>query len=410
MHSQPAVWHRVLRSLVALSALTACLIGSGSDSATETPALPAARPVAAPESSASAAPARHPHEASALELTSADIVYPRKERIARAIPVSGSLESPSQLQVRAKMGGEVSYLLDVEGARVRRGQLVAAFDKTQLNARLAERRALAASARAELVLAEKSLKAQRELVAEGFVSQNSIDTVQTASAAKKAALDAAESQVEVAKKALLDADIRSNIDGVVFKRHARPGEYVLAGTPLLTLIDPRKLELLVTLSALDRSAVSTGMSALLAVPGTDANFSATVDRVSPIAEPGTRSYAVYLKLNTAPASLLPGMYVRGELVVNAEPMWNVPAAAVRGDPPNEFLWSVVDGRIARRQVVVASRDAFSDRALISSPLSPDQPVVLTRLSDSASGRSASIVPRGASQHVHADLSSIPARR
>ena len=71
-----------------------------------------------------------------LEFTPADVAVVELRRLARTIPISGSLSPVAQSTVRSKVPGEVRRVLVREGEKVARGQLLAEIDTADLQARL----------------------------------------------------------------------------------------------------------------------------------------------------------------------------------------------------------------------------------------------------------------------------------
>jgi membrane fusion protein, multidrug efflux system len=108
--------------------------------------------------------------------------------LTQAITFSGPLVSPNTATVKAKAAGTLVSLTVSEGSRVRRGQLLGTVDLSDLNARLQERLALAASAQASVVQAERTHASNQRLADQQFISPNALDN-------SRAALDTARAQL-----------------------------------------------------------------------------------------------------------------------------------------------------------------------------------------------------------------------
>jgi HlyD family secretion protein len=170
---------------------------------------------------------------------------------------------------------------------------VAAARATLGGARAGEQRAEAA-----LTLARSELERHRQLFAEKIVSQQALDAAETEARAAEEALRAAEfamasaqHQLEMARARLLQAtggagagqpiEIRSPIDGVVFKRYRWSEAVVPAGEPLLELGDPRQLEIVSDLLSTDAVRVSPGDAVLIEQWGGDETLRGRVRLVEP---------------------------------------------------------------------------------------------------------------------------------
>jgi HlyD family secretion protein len=203
---------------------------------------------------------------------------------------SGTVEA-TDAQLGFQAPGRVVSIAPREGDRVTAGQELARLERSELEARRAQaeaqvdaaraalselergsRQELIAQARAALAAAadrradaERDLARTRRLFEGGAVSREALDKAQTAldvvrsqqtQAAEQLRLlqagpsretkDAARAQVAQAEAAVqgVDATLGNTVlaapfDGVVTVRHREPGEIVPAGSPVLTVMDPR---------------------------------------------------------------------------------------------------------------------------------------------------------------------------
>jgi HlyD family secretion protein len=184
------------------------------------------------------------------------------------------------------------HLLDAR-SRAEAEAAVAAARATLGGSRAEEKRAEAA-----LTLARSELERHRELFDESIVSQQALDAAETAARAAEEALRAAafamassEHQLEMARARLLQAtggaragqpiEIRSPIDGVVFKRYRWSEAVVQAGEPLLEIGDPQQLEIVSDLLSIDAVRVDPGDPVLIEQWGGDETLQGTVRLVEP---------------------------------------------------------------------------------------------------------------------------------
>jgi HlyD family secretion protein len=184
------------------------------------------------------------------------------------------------------------HLLDAR-SRAEAEAAVAAARATLGGSRAEEKRTEAA-----LTLAHSELERHRELFGQRIVSQQAKDAAETeARAAEEAlrvaafAMASAEHQLEMAQARLLQAtggaragqpiEIRSPIDGVVFKRYRWSEAVVPAGEPLLELGDPRQLEIVSDLLSTDAVRVDPGDPVLIEQWGGDETLRGTVRLVEP---------------------------------------------------------------------------------------------------------------------------------
>lgn len=195
--------------------------------------------------------------------------YFKVYRAALALPgniamANGRIEV-DRVDIAAKSPGRLASIEVREGDMVRKGQVIATMDESEVRAELAaaeaavdravqsvaEARAAAASREAELALAEVQLKRSMELRERSFASQAEADQRRAArdvataavAAAKasirgaEAARKGAEATVAQVKARLADMTLKAPVDGRIEYRLVEPGAVVAAGGRVATLLD-----------------------------------------------------------------------------------------------------------------------------------------------------------------------------
>lgn len=342
-----------------------------------------------PASKAADAQAKAPGGPAAvpLQFGAGDLAYLTSAPMSRWLPVSGTLTAVNQATVKAKVPGEVKQVLVREGEAVRAGQLLARIDTADLDAKLIERQGALESAKAQMALAEKTRASNVKLLNEKFISQTAFDSSQSGYDVAKGNVKSMEAQVVLAQNAIKDATVVSPIAGVVGKRHVQGGEKVALDAPLVTVVDLSDLELQALVPAVDVPGLSVGMTVELAVDGFgDRKFAGRIARINPSTESGTRSILVYVALRNADAALRSGMFANGRVALAAStPMATLPAAAVRTEAGQSFVWVVDNGKLSRRIVTIGRRDDDAGLVEVRTPLPKDLPVLATRFENLKEG-------------------------
>ncbi|HEV8231918.1 MAG TPA: biotin/lipoyl-binding protein, partial [Thermoanaerobaculia bacterium] len=128
------------------------------------------------------------------------------------LSATGYVEAERKADLSPKITSRITELSVTEGSRVKKGDVVARLDHTDLDAQLAEKRAAWVNARAEL-------ERQRSLHAQGLAPKATLDAAVASEAATRAAVGYV--------KALLDYTvIRAPFTGVVTAKRAFVGEAV----------------------------------------------------------------------------------------------------------------------------------------------------------------------------------------
>ncbi|HET6789789.1 MAG TPA: efflux RND transporter periplasmic adaptor subunit, partial [Aquabacterium sp.] len=302
-----------------------------------------------------------------LDVTAADWVVAERAPLIRTIELSGSIRAVNSVLVKARVSGELQSLTVREGDAVRQGQLIGRIDAQDYQSRLEQARQQAASAQAQWQIAQRALDNNQALVAQGFISRNALDTSESNAAAARANLQAAEAATAVARKALADTQLHSPISGLVSQQFVQAGERVSPDARVVEVVDLSRLELEAALQAQDVAQVHVGTPGTLSVEGLSATpITATVARINPSAEPGTRAVMVYLTVAPHPA-LRQGLFARGHLDLGRVDSVVLPRSAVRQGTSGAFVQIVRQGKVVHQRVQLGAEGVLAR--------SPDTPMV-----------------------------------
>jgi RND family efflux transporter MFP subunit len=317
-----------------------------------------------------------------LEFTPADIAVVEVRSLVRSIPFSGSLAPVVQTAVKSKVAGEVTRVFAREGETVAAGQLLAQIDTIDLQSRLDAQAAALEEAKARLNIAEKNRANNQQLLRQKFISQNAYDTADSVFDASAASMRSQEAQLRIARKALDDAAVRAPIAGVVATRSVHPGEKVGVDSALFTLVDLGRMEIEAPAPASEIPSVKAGQNAAFSVDGFgERRFEGRVERINPTAQPGSRAIVLYISVANRDGVLRGGMFAKGQIVLeHPEPAAVVPATAIREESGQAYVYTLEDGKIARRPVKVGVRQQAEGVVEVLSGLERGMNVVAARVS------------------------------
>ncbi len=308
-------------------------------------------------------PATAPVE-SVVELARSDVVDAVSTALDQGVVLTGSLRAVHSVVVKARVAGELQGLAVREGDDVRAGQVIATIDPDEYQARLRQAQQQADAARSQVEIAKRNFDNNQALVDKGFISRTALESSQSSLTGAQATYQAAVAAVDVARKTLAETALRAPIAGVVSQRLAQTGERLAVDTRVIEIIDPTRLELEATLAPADSVRVRTGQTARLTVEGAAQPVTATVARINPSAQAGSRGVLVYLSIPATPG-LRQGLFAQGVLVTERVQALAVPLDAVRTDRPTPYVQVIEGDRVRHKAVQPGARGEAGDQTVVA---------------------------------------------
>ena len=282
--------------------------------------------------------------------------------VARPVRGTGMLRLKSEVDLSFKVGGVVASVLVEEGATVKKGQLLARLDPTEVDAALRQ-------AKDGQAKADRDLDRVRRLHASGALPVAELQNAETGASMARATVDLAGFNAQ--RAAIFAPD-----DGRIDRRMIEPGEVVGPGRPAFH-VSGRSKGAVVRLGLTDRDVLrvhdgDVARVVLDALP--DLELPAKVTQIATVESKGTGTFDVEVRLDTLPAGLLSGLTAKIEIRHDEPVSAIVPIGALvdgRGDDASVFI---VEGDRARK---VAVKIAFlrDDRAALASGLEGASAVV-----------------------------------
>jgi RND family efflux transporter MFP subunit len=146
-----------------------------------------------------------------------------------------TLDGYVNAQIQPQVAGYVIRQTYKEGSFVRQGQRLFQIDPRPLQALLDQAQAQLAQAQAQLGKTEMDVNRDTPLAKERAIAQSQLDNDMQARAAAKAAVKAAEAQVEQARLNLEFTDVKSLVDGIAGIAQVQIGNLVNPTTALTTV-------------------------------------------------------------------------------------------------------------------------------------------------------------------------------
>lgn len=326
------------------------------------------------------------------QLSSADIGVADTSTLAAGVLVTGSLRPADVVVVRAQISGTLQNLRVDRGSPVSAGQSLATIQAEGVQSQSLSARAAVAAARSGVALAQQKLDAARTLHKAGAISDVDLKAAEAEFENAQAQLAAATAQSAAAGENASRATVMSPISGVVSDRKVEQGEAVTAGAELMTVVNPRELELAANVPVDEAAAVKVGQSVrftLASLPGE--TFTGRVDRKDPVASMDTRQIGLYLRVPNRNGNIVAGQFATGRIVSNnAKPVIVVPVGAVRETSGKFWVLRLSSGKVERRDVTVGARDEANGLVVITSGLAAGDRIIKAPSLTITSGTSVTI--------------------
>lgn len=345
-----------------------------------------------------------------IDLVPGDLARAQVLTLGTGVPVTGTLVAVNSAVVKARVAGELQGLTVREGDSVQAGQVLARVEPTEYAERLGQAQRQADAARAQLDIAQRQYDTNAALVRQGFISQVALDNSQASLASARANYGAAQHGAEALRKSLADTVLKAPIGGQISQRLVQPGERVAPEARIVEIVDPSRLELQAAFSPADSVALRVGQRATLRVEGVAEPVAATVARINPAAQAGSRSVLAYLSVAPQPG-LRQGLFAEGTLATAEQRALAVPLSAVRTDKPAPYVQLATQGRVAHQSVQPGVRGSVNGETWVAVSGVPEGAVVLrgstgalregtaVRLLPAAAAAGAASAPAGAAAGV-----------
>lgn len=302
-------------------------------------------------------------QAPVYELAAQDVARVQRLALEQTVAVSGSLKALQTATIKARAAGELQGLSKREGERVKAGEVLARIDSTEAMARVRQADEQARAAQAQVAIAKRSFDNNQQLVQQGFISATALETTAGNLSAAEANHRAALAALDIARKGMADTTLRSPLDGQIAARLVNNGERVGVDARLLDVVDLSAFELEAALAPADAAAVQAGQKATLTVEGLTQPVEATVARINPSVQAGSRSVLVYLRV-PAVAGMRQGLFVQGQIVVGSLQAAAVPLSAVRNDKPQPYVQVLAANQVAHRTVPLGRQGHHGGEAML----------------------------------------------
>ncbi len=268
-----------------------------------------------------------------------------KATIGNSVTATGTIEPVTKVEVGTQVSGIIAKIYVDYNSVVRKGQVIAELDKTNLLSELNSAKSSLASAKSELDYQQITYKRLKALHDKGLISDDEFDTSRLSLSQAESTYAVRHEAVSKAQTNLNYAIITSPIDGVVLSKSVEEGQTVAASysTPTLFTIaqDLTDMRVIADVDEADIGQVAEGQRVTFTV---DAYPSSTFEgRVTQVRQEAATSsnvvtYEVVISAPNKDLRLKPGLTANVTInTMEHENIVSVPAKALRFMPTQELI-------------------------------------------------------------------------
>lgn len=299
------------------------------------------------------------------------VIELQKQQNNSTIAVSGQFTTDDEVMLSFKTGGIISSLNVKEGDAVKKGQLLASLNPTEVNAQVQQ-------AQLSVEKAKRDYQRTKNLYADSVATLEQLQN-------SKTAMQQAQQQLNTASFNRQYSEIRAPKDGYILKKMANIGQQIAAGTAILQTNGAASGKWMLRVGVSDRewSLLKLNDQAIInttALPGQE--LAGRVSRKAEGVDPVTGTFTIDLALTgKKPDAIAAGMFGKATITPaqqgKASEAWQIPyEALLDGDASTGYVFITNDHKTAQKvKVTIAGID--KNTVTISSGLEQAKALIIS---------------------------------
>ena len=325
----------------------------------------------------------------AVEVSLTTVALSSPSQSNAVLTASGYVVAQRKASVASKATGRLVYLGVVEGDKVKKDQIIARLEDSDMLAALDQAKANLTMNEADLISAERSLKREKSLFEKDLSNQADYDAADALYRKVRASIDVAKAIVTGQEVALENTRVRAPFDGTVLSKSADVGEMVVpmaasvgSKSAVVTIADMSSLQVEADVSESNIERVAPNQPCEISLDAyPDRRYPAFVDKIVPTADRAKATVLVKVAFKSYDAHVLPEMSAKVLFLskssdaasVNAKPILTAPASSIAAWNGQQVAYVVKDDKAERVSVTTGAN--FGSLIEITSGLSAGQKII-----------------------------------
>ena len=307
----------------------------------------------------------------------------------REVPVAfesvGRAEGSREVQVRARVNGILERQMYNEGDAVKAGAPLFRIERAPFEIELAQARGVLAQETSRNALARQELERLKGLADRRAISQKEADQAEAAAQQSVALVQIAEARVRQAELNLSYTAVDAPIGGITGRAMQSIGSLVApnnesAMLTTLTRADPLWVRFALSEAEFARLRANEKYQVQVKLETADGTVYPVEGKINfsgSTVDPATGTVQMRAEVANPKLQLLPGQYLKVRVVAGTQAAIVVPQTAVAQNQAGRFVWLVIGGKAAQRQI--RAGDWLGGDWVVLEGLKPGDTVILDNL-------------------------------
>ena len=279
------------------------------------------------------------------DTTSYGTATAEKADISTSITATGTIEPVTKVEVGTQVSGIISKIYVDYNSEVKKGQVIAELDRTNLQSELVSAQSNLQNAESNLNYQKANFDRYQTLYNKGLISTNDYESARLSFQQAQAQVRVQQQSVQKARTNLGYATITAPIDGVVLSKEVEEGQTVASAmtTPTLFIIaqDLTDMRVIADIDEADIGGVKEGQRVTFTVdafPDDTFNGNVTQVRQEATTESNVVTYEVVISAPNQELKLKPGLTANVTIfTMEKNGVLTVPTKALRFSPSAALL-------------------------------------------------------------------------
>jgi RND family efflux transporter MFP subunit len=289
-------------------------------------------------------------EASGAPVFTGALAEVRRVTVPRLHMALGTIEARHETQVGSRLLARVERVRVSAGDPVSKGQVLVELDQTDVQARVRQASANLDAGKARLAKAQSDHEKVQMLFKQDAATEREFDDAVQALNVARADVAAGEQALKQAQAQLEYAVVRAQTDGTVIEKQVEEGDMAKPGQTLVTLYDPKRLQLVAPVPARLAVGLAVGDPVGVQIDALGLSCEGNIHEIVPEASSATRSMLVKVT-GPCPPGVYSGMFGRMLIPDGQREVLLIPSSAVRRVGQLQMVRVVdSDGGVSQRMV------------------------------------------------------------